>query len=191
MYQSNYLLQFTFKTLVNLRFNIDERTVSIVFGALLCVAVGVITYVLVLYKKECKKTKANNDEIEKLNCKINELIQKLQTSQNYINKHKTDYKNLLDRFSLVEQQLTKAQSKVSKLIKEQAPDPTSTEKTTKITATPSKHEIEEYLPEIDKIIKYAESCKYNSDDPEGSFLTQNQQLDAIKRVLASYKSQRK
>lgn len=54
-----------------------------------------------------------------------------------------------------------------------------------------KHPIEEYFPDIDAAYEYAESCDYNPNDPEGSFITQRQKLRDIMNLITIYRSQRR
>ncbi len=51
--------------------------------------------------------------------------------------------------------------------------------------------IEDYFPAIDAAFEYADSCKFDQNNPRGSFATQRQQLNEIRKWLDAYRSQRR
>ncbi len=54
-----------------------------------------------------------------------------------------------------------------------------------------KHPIEDYFPKIDEAFQRAQNCRYDENNPLGSFVSQRQELEFIMELIEIYRSQRR
>ncbi len=147
-----------------------------------------------LLDAEIKSIKLEREQYKRIATALSEDLSVLKMQLDEERAHKTPIKQQTGVSSLsydnhveLERAVTNLKTQVSDLLKENA------ELKSKHLQEPDyyKHPIEDYFSYIDEAYEYAESCNYDPNNPEGSFLTQRQKLRDIMNVIATYRSQRR
>ena len=212
-------LSFSYKILPPAEFGITGTALSVVFGVLFIGAVACIVYLTIFRKKTSdKNTKEERDndfqvsqQLQEKEYKITQLTFEIQT---IIRERDDLYQKIITleaSLSSLKSQLVaakqtcreaerKLQANIAdkdRLLNLEEQVKRLLEENAKLKSVKTaeqhdfKHPIEDYLPEIDEAFKRAISFTYNEENPIGSFASQRQEIEAIMRLISTYRSQRR